>query len=107
MTGGRGRTSNLQPDRYERSALTVELRARPPLIARVLDLHPGEARARLVAARDALRDDPFEPHAQAWRNIASPCGAAMCSEKRSAGPAFFSAFCSIRRRPISSTPRRS
>ena len=30
--------------------------------------------------------------AQAWRNIASPSDAAMCSEKRSAGPAFLSAF---------------
>ena len=28
MRGGPGRNSNLQPDRYERSALTIELRAR-------------------------------------------------------------------------------
>src|SRR5829696_1641886 len=46
---------------------------------------------------------PSSPSAQACRNIASPAVPDMCSEKRSAGPAFLSAFCSIRRRPISST----
>jgi hypothetical protein len=30
--------------------------------------------------------------AQAWRNIASPCSADRCSEKRSTGLAFLSAF---------------
>src|SRR5215203_3551978 len=34
----------------------------PPLIGRVLDLHPRDARARLVAAGAALRDDAFEVH---------------------------------------------
>ena len=35
---------------------------------------------------------PSSPMAQAWRNIASPAAAAMCSEKRNAGVAFLSAF---------------
>ena len=47
-----------------------------PLIFRVLDLHPGEARARLVAGRDALGDDAFELHRPKRTPITSLRGAA-------------------------------
>src|SRR5215207_3175968 len=57
--------SNLHPSASKADALSVELRVRPPLISRVLDLQPALARARLVAARQVLSDDPLPPHGPA------------------------------------------
>ncbi len=57
MNVGRWRArqgSNLQPSASKADALSVELRARSPLVSRVLDLQPRPARARLVAARELL-----------------------------------------------------
>jgi hypothetical protein len=53
--------SNLQPSASKADALSIELRAlSPPLIGRVLHLHPRRAKALLVAARRPLRHDVGE-----------------------------------------------
>ena len=61
------------------------------LISRVFHLQPRPARARFLAA-ELFEMMPSSPIVQAWRNMASPCSADRCSEKRSTGPPFLSAF---------------
>src|SRR5215217_2458054 len=60
----------------------------PPLISRVLHLHPTEAPAALVSAVDPLRDDPFEAHGAsvAEHRLAIRAVQVVAVEQRGPGP---------------------
>src|SRR6266699_1751187 len=75
--------SNLQPDRYERSALTIELRARfaGDAGAAICYAAPPIATGRFPAPVPVL--DPVGERGRSWSVTAGRPGARTCSDMRS------------------------